>query len=205
MSTSCIIGCWKPADALRSGRRESLSTERKHIMLDLHSINARDRRDAAIHEAAHIVISEHFGINVVRAAIWPSPRQDALLERTWSGQIKFIAGSECRPEVWRAIGIAGVVAEDLWFEREEDAVEGHYWDFRVDTADAMSASDWHLCRAKPEVDADALCEAATKVAELLRGALWGKLIETARQLIVEARIATSPTTEVPKIAGCTLT
>lgn len=62
----------------------------------------------------------------------------------------------------------------------------------------MSGSDWYLCRAKPEIDADELCEAATKVAELLRGALWGKLT-------VEARIVTSPTTEVPKIAGCTLT
>lgn len=174
-------------------------------MLELNRINARDRRGAAIHEAAHIVISEHFGIDVVRAAIWPTPRQDALLEKTWGGQIQVIAGSECRPAVWRAIGIAGVVGEDLWFEREEDAVKGYYWDFRFDTADAMSESDWYLCRAKPEIDADELCEAATKVAELLRGALWGKLIKTARKLIVEARNATSPTTEVPKIAGCTLT
>lgn len=161
-------------------------------MLSLHRINARDRRRAAVHEAGHIVIAEQFGIGVARAAIWPTPRENARVEKTWGGQIQVFAGSESRPEAWRAIGIAGRVAEDVWFEHDDQAVDAYYWDFVFDEVAAMSTSDWQLCGAEPEIDADELSVAAAKIAGLLQGELREKLIKTARKLILEARDTSNP-------------
>ena len=61
-------------------------------MLALHRINARDRRRAAAHEAGHIVIAQHFGVEVLGAAIWPVDRDDPLLEATWSGPDQRLPG-----------------------------------------------------------------------------------------------------------------
>jgi hypothetical protein len=162
-------------------------------MISLHRINARDRRKAAAHEAGHIVIAEHLGIDVARSAIWPTPREDALSEKLWGGQIQVFAGSESRLEIWRAIGIAGIVAEDVLCETSAESAETtelYHWDYRFDYAEAMSLSDWQLCRAEPGVDADELADVATQVAELLLVELREKLIKTARRLIIEARTAT---------------
>ena len=159
-------------------------------MLALHRINARDRRRAAAHEAGHIVVAQHFGIAVLGAAIWPVNREDPLLEATWSGQISVFRGSDNRPDVWRAIGIAGTVAEAIWFDRDGQADLELFWDFAFDEVAAMSPSDWRLCCAEPEIDSEELETAAADVAGLLLGELRETLIKTARRLIIEARTST---------------
>lgn len=98
-----------------------------------------------------------------------------------------LRGSEIRSEIWQAIGVAGTVAETLWFERGDLADQEFFWDFHFDAPAAMSQSDWELCRAEPEIDADELAQAAAQVAGLLLGDLRKKLIHTTRRLIVEAR------------------
>lgn len=144
-----------------------------------------------MHEAGHIVIAEHFCVDVALAAIWPTPRANALDEKTWLGRVQIFADFESRPDVWRAIGVAGAVAEAIWFERDDRAVEENYWEFVFDEPAAMSPSDWKLCRAEPEIDADELAAAAAVVADLLLGELREKLIRAARRLIVEARMERS--------------
>jgi len=108
----------------------------------------------------------------------------------WLGQIAVEWKSERRKEILRAIGIAGIVAEDVLCEPADEAamaLEQYHWDFRFDYQEAMSESDWRLCAAVPEIDADELAKAATQVASLFLGPLRGELIKTARRLIVEAR------------------
>lgn len=114
------------------------------------------------------------------------------MEATWSGQISVFRGSEIRSEIWRAIGVAGTVAEAIWFERDDLAGQEFFWDFHFDAPAAMSPSDWKLCAAEPETDADELASAAAQVAGMLLGSLREELIKTARRLIIEARNVNTP-------------
>lgn len=150
---------------------------------------AWDRRKAAIHEAGHIVVSEHVGCPIFGAWIEPiiplgklfTTRSSSFQEKTWVGHARLDRSGvndfhRCQ------IGVAGAVAELAW---DREPIDPDYW-----TEPAiMSEADWQLvgCRSG-EPDAT-LCEAIEQVGEWLRPAapLWYPLILTARALIIESR------------------
>ena len=148
-------------------------------------VSARDRRDAAMHEAGHIVMARLFGLRDVFGHIYPR-WEVGPNETSWSGETNYQAMRQLRPLERRMIAFAGAIAEYSW--RRED-IGPLFWEPNLSP---MSPSDWHLAQCVPgELDRDDnACEAIRRVAVLLdwnRGKLWDELCKTARDLIVEER------------------
>jgi hypothetical protein len=147
------------------------------MMNDRRKIGARDRRCAAVHEAGHAVVARHFGCEIVSAWIVPAdnPGPD---EKTWIGRIQ-IMQAPADPLARRMIGVAGEVAEYLWFG---GSIEDFY-------PDVMSKSDWRLSGCEPDEPDDLLIDAAAEVGRLLSRETphWQALIAEIRHLIVQSR------------------
>jgi hypothetical protein len=152
---------------------------------------ARDRRDAAVHEAGHLVmarkIQQQEGISrpVVYACIFrvegTTPRG-----RTWNGDFKYFP---FEPPPKRAmVGVAGVIAVATWQRRwRPRCVQSINWE----TPDTMSTSDWEICGCEPGKPTPELREAVTAVSALLESdtdRLWWTLCVEAHRLIKHREI-----------------
>jgi hypothetical protein len=138
---------------------------------------ACERRCAAVHEAGHIVVANHFGASAAYGFI--APRTNAAPdERTWGGRATYYGIDRLPREALHAIAVAGVVAEAAW------SLGGWVDIGDVDLTD-MSETDRDLA----DCDDDALFDAVIVVANLLErgGNGWQALIVEARRLMIEAR------------------
>jgi hypothetical protein len=149
-------------------------------------ISAIQRREAAIHEAGHVVIGRHVGrqldcLDPVARII----RNDSgdLDERVWWGVTQFYNIERLNSLERRMIACAGAAAVSIWRGRE----------FHLDqweNPDFMGAlTDWILAECKPGQPGK-LCGIATdRLRRLLskKRRLWKDLVLHARQLIIEAR------------------
>jgi hypothetical protein len=77
-------------------------------------ISARDRRNAAMHEAGHIVVARLFSIEVAHAYIYISDEvSDILCDKTWLGHTVFNARDlrSANRRQRAMFGVAGAVAD----------------------------------------------------------------------------------------------
>jgi hypothetical protein len=146
--------------------------------MDRKRIAARDRRNAAVHEAGHIVVARWARAGVASAWII---QNDGLAadEKAWAGRVQIISVSDVNPHRRRMIGVAGAVAEHLW-------CDGWIEDF---WPDGMSDSDWRLAGCGPDEYDDALWHAIHSVGRMFRadGPVWPAVLREARRLIVNSR------------------
>lgn len=143
-------------------------------------IEARDRRLAAVHEAAHVVIARRVRVEAA-AWIFRRPTADPRREKTWGGQTTFYSQFS-RPQHRRMIAVAGAIAEHVWdgeldFLRDEG--EAVWWDAAI-----MSDTDWRHAGCEPGEPNAKLMGAVAKVIDLLAGPLRADLYAEARRLIV---------------------
>lgn len=78
-------------------------------MLSNARIQATDRRRAAIHEAGHIVIAHHYGVEAwgeITKSVAPGPH-----ETTWSGCARIHQEAYLPAEGWFDVSVAGALAE----------------------------------------------------------------------------------------------
>jgi hypothetical protein len=102
---------------------------------------ARDRRDAAVHEAGHVVVARHVGVTVVSAYIYPVPDAlDDYLNRTmWNGDTVLARFDNASPEQLAKIAVAGAIATLSWRGKPIEL-----WKFQM-----KSFSDWAMCGCQP--------------------------------------------------------
>src|SRR6201988_5149596 len=77
---------------------------------------ATDRRNAAIHEAGHYVVTRWAGVRAVGAWIGRSDATDIQWKTSWIGQCMSDRAACNRLSVrrWMMIGVAGAFAEQVW-------------------------------------------------------------------------------------------
>ena len=139
----------------------------------------RDRRQAAVHEAGHVVVAGLLGYNPVSAWICLTDSANLLFEKGWCGRVQFwLHGASDHDR--RMIGVAGEVATIHW---NEDFVEDCFWE------SDLSESDWDLTGCTPDEPDKRLFDAVREVSVLLarNGPHWPSLARTARRLICESR------------------
>lgn len=141
-------------------------------------IIAHDRRMAAVHEAGHVVVAMHLGVDVLDADIRPNPTDNIRFEKSYLGRATYAQPSDS--EQARLIAVAGMVAEEVW--KAHGPAYEHWWDHMCDPA-CMSHSDWVGTGCKPGEPDDALIEAAETVEDLLGRELLPKLTALSRRLI----------------------
>jgi hypothetical protein len=143
-------------------------------------ILARDRRQAAVHEAGHVVVARRLGLRISSAWIVLNEGEAAADELTWSGRVQIESVHGVDQLSRRMVGVAGAVAEYLWRGRwiEDFFPEGN-----------MSESDWHLAGCNPDEPDDAIMDAIGEVGRLFEhdGFWWQELIAESRRLIVASR------------------
>jgi hypothetical protein len=154
--------------------------------INLKRIEARDRRLAAIHEAAHHIIAIHRGMHEVDS--WIERVGDPTRYRSaWGGHCRWRNPSPGSSRRDAMIGVAGMVAENLWKAGNDPDRMDDIYDL-LDDPNCMSESDWR--NAGLEYGA-ALTETQWReieaVIDLLRGPLWSELLRRARTLIIESR------------------
>src|SRR5207253_6593679 len=115
---------------------------------------AVDRRDAAVHEAGHLVMARHLEAAGPRAWIYPVER--TAIGRTWNGDFNFFP-FDMPPQKLALIGVAGVVAVTTWQRRWRACRSSN-----IDWEDpgTMSQSDWRYCGCDPGRVEPHLLEAA---------------------------------------------
>lgn len=148
-------------------------------MLPLKRIAARDRRHAAIHEAGHVVMARHVGIECRGCSIVPSPPDDDL-GKLWTGKTHFVSKPD--DNAMRMIAVAGAVAEAVW-KGEQFEPDDWY------EPEQMSESDWSWAGSEPGNPSDVTMRAVQEAFDLFEPSrqVWAEVLETARGLIVESR------------------
>jgi hypothetical protein len=143
---------------------------------------AQERRLTAMHEAGHLVVAWHLGIEQSTAEMWREGGS-AFGEGIWHG--RFDCHTDQRlPQAQRLkIVLAGVIAENVW-QSVDDPCE-------IDLT-TISTADWAWSGLGPGGDLSksyALWHAVVIVTDWLRrgGLLWPHLIWEARRLIEDAR------------------
>lgn len=83
-----------------------------------------DKRWAAVHEAAHLVVNFATGVRA-RAEIWPIDEAHRIGDRTWAGEATAMRSFAASP----AVGMAGYVAESLQNEPHVSAewIAANWW------------------------------------------------------------------------------
>ena len=147
-------------------------------------IKAWDRRRAAIHEAAHLImarryglkawgkISRPYGANVEIAGQWA---------KTWVGQAHMIDVQTLSPLRRLRIAIAGFIAECLL-----EGDDGTFTDEMGWSLEAMSDSDWHLSGYRPDLLDGHFMKATRDVGRYLE-THWHDVRAMSRVLIIKAR------------------
>lgn len=79
-------------------------------MLDRNQIEARHKRQAAMHEAGHTIVAQAKGIVALNPSIRRNRTTNSFDEKTWAGSTGFIPG----PGAGMAFGIAGAIAEMIY-------------------------------------------------------------------------------------------
>jgi hypothetical protein len=103
-------------------------------------IEAIDRRLAAVHEAAHLVLARHFDLSNPSAEIWRAADiTDPLADKLWLGRTYF-GDRSSKPEL-TMLAVAGAIAEFCWQHGPHNSWLG---DEQWGEPTAMSASDWAL-------------------------------------------------------------
>jgi hypothetical protein len=147
-------------------------------MISLARIKARDRRQAAVHEAGHYVVAWHFRIPV-STWITPNDTSDPRATRTWLGraQIQLVGKRRLSAIRQAMIGVAGAVAEDVWESRTRP---GEFLDVNLflDVLEpaSMSPTDWEMTGCQPGEPNPKFCRAVEQTWELLDGELWAPLL-----------------------------
>jgi hypothetical protein len=152
----------------------------------LKRIEARDRLLAAIHEAAHDIIARHRGMHEVES--WIERVGDpTLYDTSWVGHCRWRKPSPGPSRRDVMIGVAGMVAENLWKAGFDPDRMDDIYDL-LDDPNCMSESDW--CNAGLDCGAvlteTQRCEIEA-VIDLLSGPLRPELLVQARRLIIESR------------------
>jgi hypothetical protein len=143
---------------------------------------ARDRRDAAVHEAGHVVVARHVGVTVVRAYIYPVPDAlDDYLNRTmWNGDTVLARFDNASPEQLAKIAVAGAIATLSWRGKPIEL-----WKFQM-----KSFGDWAMCGCQPGRATIEMEDAAVAVYALFNSGnrvLWKAVCQGARRLIENSR------------------
>ena len=154
--------------------------------IKLKRMEARDRRLAAIHEAAHHTIARHRGMHEVES--WIERVGDpTLYDTSWVGHCRWRNPSPGSSRRDTMIGVAGMVAENLWKAGNDPDRMDDIYDL-LDDPNCMSESDW--CEAGLDCGA-VLTETQWRqieaVIDLLCGPLRSELLGQARTLIIESR------------------
>jgi hypothetical protein len=147
---------------------------------------ASERREAAIHEAGHVVVGRHIGRPLLCpdpvAKIYRNESGDPSSERTWWGKTDFFNIERLNPVELRTIACAGAAAMCRWRGERLDA---DLWTNPY----FMSPTDWQMAGCNPG-EPDGLCRVAIiRLRRLLsgKGPLWHGVLRHARQLIIDAR------------------
>ena len=127
-------------------------------------LRAVDRRMAALHEAAHIVVARQCGITGAFAFLQPAvlEEEETLFDnKAWIGRTampltELTAAGEAASA---AIGVAGVVAEMAWKE-DHSGLEDFYLEEEIARTPAdphsMSPTDWIMTGCEPGEPSDEL-------------------------------------------------
>ncbi len=152
----------------------------------LKRLEARDRRLAAIHEAGHHIIARHRGMHVIDS--WIERVGDPTrLTSAWGGHCRWRNPSRVSKVTGCMIGVAGMVAEELWKAGNDPNRMGSIYDL-LDDPNRMSESDWCTAGLHPEAEITTTqLRAIEAVIELLCGPLRSQLLAQARKLIIESR------------------
>jgi hypothetical protein len=154
--------------------------------ISLKRIEVQDRRLAAIHEAAHHIIACHRGMQEVDS--WIRRVDDpTLYDESWVGHCRWRNPSPGSNRYDTMIGVAGMVAANLWKAGNDPERMDDIFDL-LDDPNCMSESDW--CHAGLDCGA-VLTETQWReieaVIDLLCGPLRLALLGQARKLIIESR------------------
>jgi hypothetical protein len=164
------------------------------LRLDLNRHLEHDRQKAAAHEAAHLVVAEHFGARSIIASVWRHPCEDLNEEKAYLGRCGF-----CGPlheTHKRVIAVAGAVA-DVFFSEVGGGVlclkdcasvrlheEGDLYDWAYeDMKDSEGDSALYGGLSEDVVFEDDFRDAILTAVELLAGPLNERWVEVARQLV----------------------
>jgi hypothetical protein len=155
-------------------------------------IEARDKRMAAIHEAAHATVAAAIG-HRIRARIYFTGTSDPANEKTWAGHIETALGGGFTP----AVAVAGFVAEvlDRWPNQDEDDFISMWmcgeYDELSETDQKFIPDDWDLRQAAISEALDVLRRESRLFDEITRKLIEGDVLtdgmiaELADELLTE--------------------
>ena len=154
--------------------------------INLKRVEARDRRLAAIHEAGHHVIARHRGMREVDSWI-ERAGEPTRYETSWVGHCRWRNPTRGSRRSDTMIGVAGMIAENLWKARNDLGLMDSIYDL-LDDPNCMSESDWR----NAGIDCDTgwtktQHRQIEAVIDLLSGPLRSELLRQARKLIIESR------------------
>lgn len=135
--------------------------------IDWAAVEQQDRRRAATHEAGHATVATALGLGDVYCSIWKNrDLKDPWEERHWDGECGYRYASSLPPVDQAAIGLAGVIAECIWFDGDGSNAE--------DIADWIAAevvepseTDWQRVPPLWRSGGPELVKAIERAAELL--------------------------------------
>ncbi len=158
----------------------------------LHRIEARDRRRASIHEAGHFVVARSLGLKEIDAWIAHTGSAPSVDEAVWIGQCGFRTARRLSALGHMKIAVAGFVAEQCWWSRNEADAFPIYWEDSLWDDWAMSPADWAMARHTPGEPTSKLVRAceAVEAALMPGGQLWPALLSSSRQLMNKRWIST---------------
>jgi hypothetical protein len=158
-------------------------------VVNLRRLEARDRRMAAIHEAGHLTMARHVGLQAASASLEriPDASISVLESKFWIGKTRYlpseIIGRKLSDRKRVMFAVAGAVAERCWI------AEGFDEDLWYDP-DSMSASDWAGSGCQPGDPTPKLFKAIQATFSLFdrqTGRLWPDVRQEARRLIEGSR------------------
>jgi hypothetical protein len=144
---------------------------------------AWNRRNSAIHEAGHVVVSRSYGLKST-GYIWPNENPNPQPDETLFFGIAHLPGVENLPrEARRTIALAGAAAQMTWMRLPADQ-------FYSNTRWLVSKSDWRDIGIVTGQSNTAVLSETLKslMASMKRGTNgWTDLMREARQIIITSK------------------